>query len=60
MGAGRPILEQSGMHDRTWLGAVKRRLRPHRPPAETSDWKRQKYMRGELVSVDASPFLAVS
>jgi glycosyl transferase family 2 len=60
MGAGRPILEQSRMHDRTWLGAVKRRLRPHRPPAETSDWKRQKYMRGELVSVDASPFLAVS
>jgi hypothetical protein len=56
--APRPILEHSGMHDRSWLGAVKRRLRPHTPPAETTDWKRQKYMRGELVTVDASPFLS--
>jgi hypothetical protein len=53
----RPILEHSGMHDRSLRGAVKRRLRRHRPPAETGDWKRQKYMRGELVTVDASPFL---
>jgi hypothetical protein len=52
----RPILEHSGMHDRSWRGAVKRQLRRHRPPAETTDWKRQKYMRGELVTVDASPF----
>jgi hypothetical protein len=54
----RPILEQTGMHDRSWRGAVKRRLRPPRPPAETMDWKQQKYMRGELVTLDASPFLA--
>ncbi len=56
--SARPILEQTGMHDRTWLGAVKRRLRPPRPPAETGDWKVQKYMRGDLVTVDASPFFS--
>jgi hypothetical protein len=52
----RPILEQSGMHDRSWRGVLKRMLRPARPPAETADWKREKYMRGDLVTVDASPF----
>lgn len=56
--AGRPILEHSGMHDRSLSGAIKRKLRRHAPPAETTDWKRQKYMRGELVTVDASPFLS--
>jgi hypothetical protein len=56
--APRPILEHSGLHDRSWRGAVKRRLRRHMPPAETKDWKRQKYMRGELVTVDASPFFS--
>lgn len=56
--AGRPILEQTGMHDRTWWGAVKRRLRPPTPPAETVDWKQKKYMRGDLVTVDASPFFS--
>jgi hypothetical protein len=54
----RPILEQTGMHDRTWRGAVKRRLRPPSPPAETVDWKRQKYMRGDLVRVGASSFFS--
>ena len=54
----RPILEHTGMHDRSWRGAIKRRLRRHAPPAETTDWKRQKYMRGELVTVDASPFFS--
>jgi Glycosyl transferase family 2 len=56
--APRPILEQSGMHDRSWRGALKRRLRPPRPPEETSDWKREKYLRGDRVMVDASPFFA--
>jgi hypothetical protein len=56
----RPILEQSQMHDRTWRGAVKRVLRRSRPPVETEDWKRTKYMRGDLVTVDASPFLQPS
>jgi hypothetical protein len=54
----RPILEHSGMHDRSWRGAIRRKLRRHAPPAETTDWKRQKYMRGELVTVDASPFFS--
>jgi hypothetical protein len=54
----RPILEHSGMHDRSWRGAVRRKLRRHPPPTETQDWKRQKYMRGELVTVDASPFFS--
>jgi glycosyltransferase involved in cell wall biosynthesis len=56
--AGRPILEHSGMHDRSLSGALKRKLRRHVPPAETTDWKRQKYMRGELVTVDPSPFFS--
>ena len=51
----RPILEESGLHDRTLLGATKRRLRGRRSP-EISDWKREKYMRGDLTTVDASPF----
>jgi len=52
----RPILMESGLHDRSWRGALKRRLL-RRPPPRESAWKRDKYMRGELVTVDASPFL---
>ena len=55
--AGRDILEHTGLHDRSWRGALKRRLRPPRPPEETSNWKLKKYMRGDLVTVDASPFM---
>jgi hypothetical protein len=54
----RSILEHTGMHDRSWRGAIKRKLRRHAPPPETTDWKRQKYMRGERVTVDASPFFS--
>jgi len=54
-GWARPILEETGMQDRSLLGAVKRRIRGRRPP-RVSAWKREKYMRGELVTVDASPF----
>ena len=56
--SARPILEHSQLHDRSWRGAVKRVIRRPQPPAETADWKRAKYMRGELVTVDAAPFLA--
>jgi hypothetical protein len=52
----RPILMESGLHDRSWRGGLKRRLRHRRPPRESA-WKREKYMRGDLLSVDASPFL---
>jgi len=55
--AGRPILEETAMHDRTWRGAAKRRLRRRATPS-TSNWKREKYMRGELVTVDARPFFS--
>jgi len=51
----RPILEETLLHDRTLVGAVKRRLRGLRMP-ETSAWKQEKYMRGDLATVDASPF----
>jgi hypothetical protein len=46
------------MHDRSWRGTLKRLVKPPRPPAETADWKREKYMRGDLVTVDATPFFA--
>ena len=52
----RPILMESSMQDRSWRGGLKRFLRRRRPPT-VSEWKPQKYMRGELVTVDASPFL---
>jgi glycosyltransferase involved in cell wall biosynthesis len=51
----RPILEESGLHDRTRRGAVIRRLR-RRPRPDVSDWKREKYMRGALTTVEAAPF----
>jgi hypothetical protein len=52
----RPILMESGLQDRSWRGTLKRRLRGRRPPPDSA-WKREKYMRGELVTVDATPFL---
>ena len=52
---GRPILEETTLHDRSWKGALKRALLQRRPPS-ASAWKREKYMRGDLVTVDATPF----
>ena len=54
-GWARPILEETGMHDRRVVGAAKRKLR-RRPQPRVSAWKREKYRRGDLVTVDASPF----
>jgi hypothetical protein len=54
-GFARPILEETGMQDRGLGGALKRRLRRRGQPP-VSAWKREKYMRGDLVTVDASPF----
>jgi hypothetical protein len=53
----RPILWESALQDRSWRGGVKRFVRRRRPP-QASAWKPQKYMRGDLVTVDATPFLA--
>jgi hypothetical protein len=53
----RPILEETTLHDRSWRGAVKRKLRRRPIPAE-STWKREKYMRGDVVAVDTEPFFA--
>ena len=54
---GRPILEETTMHDRSWRGGLKRLVHGRRAP-EVSAWKAEKYMRGELVTVDASAFFA--
>jgi hypothetical protein len=54
---GRPILEETGMQDRSWRGGLKRFARGRRAP-EVSAWKNEKYLRGELVTVDASPFFS--
>src|SRR6266540_3656364 len=53
----RPILEETQLQDRSHIGALKRRLRRRGIP-EASAWKREKYMRGDLVTVDASPFFS--
>jgi hypothetical protein len=53
----RAILMESGLQDRSLLGAAKRHLRRRRGPA-VSRWKQEKYMRGDLVTVDAAPFLS--
>ncbi len=55
--AGRPILEETAMQDRSRRAGLKRRLRRRSQP-QVSAWKREKYMRGDLVTVDASPFFA--
>jgi hypothetical protein len=53
--SGRPILEETAMQDRSWLGGLKRVVRGRRAP-QVSTWKNEKYLRGDLVTVDASPF----
>jgi glycosyl transferase family 2 len=53
----RPILEETQLQDRSRIGTLKRRLRRRGTP-EASAWKREKYMRGDLVTVDASPFFS--
>jgi hypothetical protein len=53
----RPILEETQLQDRSHVGALKRRLRRRGIP-EASAWKREKYMRGDLVTVDLSPFFS--
>ncbi len=57
---GRPILEETALQDRSWRGSLKRRLRRRAPPPQVSTWKREKYMRGELVAIDAAPFVGTS
>ena len=48
---------ESGLHDRTMLGALKRRLLRRQPPGRSA-WKQEKYMRGSLVTVEATPFFS--
>jgi hypothetical protein len=55
---GRPNLGESAMLDRSWVGALKRRVRRRDGTPDASAWKREKYMRGDLTTVDAAPFLA--
>jgi hypothetical protein len=56
-------LNESREHDRTVVGALKRRVRePWVPPPvqdlhrSGTDWKQSWYARGERVTVDATPF----
>lgn len=56
--SGRPILEETAMQDRSWLGGLKRLVRGRRRPPQVSEWKNEKYLRGDLVTVDASPFFS--
>jgi glycosyl transferase family 2 len=53
----RPILEETQLQDRSRVGALKRWLRRRGIP-EASAWKREKYMRGDVVTVDSSPFFS--
>lgn len=59
---GRPNLAETGAFRRDLLGPLERlaRLvlgRGRAPAREASEWKAEKYRRGERVIVDASPFL---
>jgi hypothetical protein len=54
---GRPILEETAMQDRSWRGGLERLVRRRRPP-EVSAWKNEKYLRGDRVTVDPSPFFS--
>jgi hypothetical protein len=63
-GQTRRNLTESGLRDRSWVGSVKRRLRPPTVPPQATElhqsgtnWKREWYARGERVTVDSSPFL---
>lgn len=63
-GAPRQTLTETGMHRRGLVGSIVRRVRPPRLNdqvreihARGSTWKAEKYTRGPLVEVDASPFL---
>jgi hypothetical protein len=57
-------LNESRAYNRTPIGAIKRRFRPATPPPvaalhrKGSNWKRNWYTRGGLVTVNAIPFLA--
>jgi glycosyl transferase family 2 len=55
--SGRPILEETAMQDRSWRGGLKRLVRGRRAP-QVSAWKNEKYLRGDRVTVDASPFFS--
>jgi len=59
---GRPNLAETGAYRHGLLGLLERLARRtlgrgHVEPQEASEWKTQKYRRGERVTVDASPFL---
>ena len=62
-GSGRLNPVEIGSYDRTALGWLKRKLRPHGAPGMAElhragrNWKREWYARGERMTVDATPFL---
>jgi hypothetical protein len=59
----RDNLDESGEFDRSWIGALRRRLRPYRADpkivamrARGLDWKQTMYRKGDELTIDASPF----
>jgi hypothetical protein len=59
-------VNESGAHDLTAVGMLKRKLKTRVPPPDVlalhdrgTTWKREWYTRGERVTVDATPFLGV-
>ena len=62
---GRTNLDESGEYDRSPLGTLRRLVRRPKPAPhlvqlerQGKNWKREWYVRGERVTVDAAPFLA--
>ena len=58
-------INESGTHDRSRVGTIKRKLKSRVAPPDVlalhdrgTTWKRAWYARGERVTVDAAPFLA--
>ncbi len=63
---GRKNLDESREFDRGLVGRLKRAIRPPRPAPHIAEldrqgrnWKREWYARGERVTVDVRPFLAL-
>jgi hypothetical protein len=61
--ASRDNLDESGLFDRSWVGGLRRRLRPYRADPKIAamrhrglDWKQTMYRKGEELTIDASAF----
>ncbi len=62
--SSRRNINETGLYDRSLVGALKRMLRGRLVPSDVAalhtvgtDWKRAWYARGDRVTIDAAPFL---